>query len=317
MNVLSLFDGISCGRLALERAGITVDNYYSSEINKYAISIANKHFPQDIPNRLGSVTTIDSASLPKIDLLIGGSPCQNFSFIGKRQGAMTAENIEVTSLEHYLQLKSDNVVFNGESYLLWEYVRLLRELKPRYFLLENVTMPRKWKSVITDVLGVEPILINSSLVSAQNRRRLYWTNIPNITQPDDLHLTLKDIIQSENEIESQYYLSQQIYNTFLVRTVRCNSKGLSFTVGNPEDKARPILTKCGESLTDTFIKTERVDSVKGTQHRKFTCIEMERLQTLPDNYTEGISKTQRRKAIGNCWTVDVIAHILRHIPQYP
>jgi DNA (cytosine-5)-methyltransferase 3A len=154
MNVLSLFDGLSCGQIALNRVGIKYDKYYSSEIDKHAIKVTQHNYPNTI--QLGDVTKIKGSDLPKIDLLFGGSPCQSFSSAGTRTG------------------------FDGKSGLFWEYVRVLDEVKPTYFLLENVVMKKEWEKIITDVLGVEPIKINSSLVSAQNRVRLYWTNIPNV-----------------------------------------------------------------------------------------------------------------------------------------
>lgn len=166
MNVLSIFDGMSCGRIALERAGIKVDNYYASEIDKYAIQIAKKNYPDII--HIGDVTKVKANDLPKIDLLIGGSPCQGFSFAGKQL------NFE-----------------DERSKLFFEFVRLLEECKPKYFLLENVKMKKEYQDIISSYLGVEPIKINSSLVSAQNRERLYWTNIPNIRQPEDKGIFIK------------------------------------------------------------------------------------------------------------------------------
>ena len=170
INVLSLFDGLSCGSIALERAGIQVNSYYASEIDKWAIQIANKNYPGII--QLGDVTKFDETKLPKIDLLIGGSPCQGFSFAGK-------------------QLNFDD----PRSKLFFVYVYMLKQLKPKYFLLENVRMAKQSQDVISEHLGVQPIKINSSLVSAQNRVRLYWTNIPNVTQPEDKGLKLKDILE--------------------------------------------------------------------------------------------------------------------------
>ena len=172
MNVLSLFDGMSCGQIALDQLGIKVDNYYAAEIHKYAIEIAKKNYPNTI--HLGDVTKIKGSDLPQIDLLIGGSPCQGFSFAGK-------------------QLNFDD----PRSALFFEFVRLLKECNPKYFLLENVRMKKEYQDVITEHLGVEPITINSALVSAQNRVRLYWTNIPNITQPKDKGIVLKNILQDE------------------------------------------------------------------------------------------------------------------------
>ena len=170
MNVLSLFDGMSCGQIALDQLGIEVENYYACEIDKWAIKTTKKNYPNTI--HLGDVCEVKGKELPKIDLLIGGSPCQGFSFAGK-------------------QLNFDD----PRSALFFEYVRLLKETKPKYFLLENVRMKQEYQDVISEHLGVKPIMINSSLLSAQNRVRLYWTNIPNITQPEDKGVVLKDILE--------------------------------------------------------------------------------------------------------------------------
>jgi DNA (cytosine-5)-methyltransferase 3A len=205
MNVLSLFDGMSCGQQALERAGIKVENYFASEIDKYAITVAMANYPNT--KQLGSVVDLNGFDLPKIDLLIGGSPCQSFSFAGKRKGMATKDEQEILTLEHYLQLKAEGFEFEGQSYLFWEFMRLLNETKPKYFLLENVKMSKKWKDILSKAIGVEPILINSNLLSAQNRQRLYWTNIPNIEQPKDKGILLKDII--EQEVDSKYFLSEK------------------------------------------------------------------------------------------------------------
>ena len=178
MNVLSLFDGMSCGQLALERAGIPIDNYFAAEIDKYAIKVTQANFPETV--QLGDVTAIDPDSLPDIDILIGGSPCQGFSFAGK-------------------QLNFDD----PRSKLFWEYVRLLKALKPKYFLLENVKMKKESMDVITDALGVEPVFINSNLVSAQNRQRYYWTNIPVDKLPDDKGIVLADILE-DGHVEAHH-----------------------------------------------------------------------------------------------------------------
>lgn len=218
MNVLSLFDGMSCGKQALERAGIQVDNYFASEINKYAIQVTMASYPDTI--QLGSVVDIDTPKLPKIDLLIGGSPCQSFSFAGKRKGMSTKDNIEILTLDHYLNLKAEGYEFEGQSYLFWEYIRIMNEVKPTYFFLENVMMGEKWERVISKTLGVNPVEINSALVSAQNRRRLYWTNIGMqpaglfgdfvsiIKMPKDKKLFLKDILQDNPN--AKYFLSDKM-----------------------------------------------------------------------------------------------------------
>lgn len=226
MNVLSLFDGMSCGQQALERAGFKVDNYFASEIDKYAIQVTMANYPNT--KQLGSVVNVDGYSLPKIDILIGGSPCQSFSFAGKRKGMSTKDEQEILTLEHYLELKAEGFEFEGQSYLFWEYMRLLNETKPKYFLLENVMMGEKWEKVLSKAIGVKPIMINSSLLSAQNRQRLYWTNIglePGglfgdlesiIAIPKDKGILLKDIL--EEDVDSKYFLSDKMLNYLEKRT---------------------------------------------------------------------------------------------------
>ena len=172
MIVLSLFDGMSCGQIALNELGLKVDKYYASEIDKHAIKQTMLNFPDTI--QLGSVTDVDVRKLDKIDLLIGGSPCTNFSFAGKRNGMSTTTNEEIYTLERYLELKNNGFEFEGESFLFWEYMRILRDSKPNYFLLENVEMGEKWETTLSEAIGIRPVHINSALVSAQNRRRLYW-----------------------------------------------------------------------------------------------------------------------------------------------
>lgn len=165
MNVLSLFDGISCGQLALKKAGVPANHYYASEIEQPAINITQHHFPNTI--QLGDIRSIKSDSLPPIDLLIGGSPCQSFSLAGKQKGMSTLCSIDVTTLEQYMELKDQDFQFEGQSYLFWEYVRLLKELKPTHFLLENVKMQKKWETIIAQTLECFPVVINSEHFSAQ------------------------------------------------------------------------------------------------------------------------------------------------------
>ena len=236
MNVLSLFDGMSGGQQALERAGIKINNYYASEIDKYAIQVTMANYPDTI--QLGSVTEVDGYSLPKIDMLIGGSPCQSFSFAGKRKGMSTKCETEILTLDQYLELKNEGFEFEGQSFLFWEYMRLLNEVKPKYFLLENVMMSQKWEKILTQAIGVNPIMINSSLVSAQNRKRLYWSNIGaepdgffgdlvcKIQQPKDKKILLKDILESE--VDEKYFLSEKLIAGFEKHKERHEEKGTGF-----------------------------------------------------------------------------------------
>jgi len=226
INVLSLFDGISGCQQALDRNGIKVGTYYASEIDKYAITATMHNYPDTI--QLGSVVDVDVSKLKPIDLLAGGSPCQSFTFAGKRKGMSTKDNIEILTLEHYLELKSQNFEFEGQSYLFWEYMRVLTDIR-KYnpdvkFLLENVMMGEKWQKILTQAIGINPIEINSALVSAQNRRRLYWTNIGaeqdglfgdlvcKIPQPKDKGILLKDVLESE--VDEKYYLSDFVTGRF-------------------------------------------------------------------------------------------------------
>ena len=244
MNVLSLFDGMSCGQQALERSNIRVDNYFASEIDKYAMQVTMANYPNT--KQLGSVIDVDGYSLPKIDLLIGGSPCQSFSFAGKRKGMSTKDSEEILTLERYLELKKDGFEFEGQSYLFWEYMRLMYECKPKYFLLENVMMGEKWEKILSRAIGVNPIMINSSLVSAQNRQRLYWTNIglapaglfgypqSTIEKPKDKGILLKDVLESE--VDEKYFLSDKglnriaYYNNF-EKSIDNSKKSLCLAAG--------------------------------------------------------------------------------------
>jgi|694.fasta_scaffold21234_5 DNA (cytosine-5)-methyltransferase 3A len=230
MNVLSLFDGMSCGQQALDRLGVKVDNYFASEIDKYAIQVTMANYPNT--KQLGSVVNVNGYSLPKIDLLLGGSPCQSFSFAGKRKGMATKCETEILTLEHYLELKAEGYEFEGQSYLFWEFMRLINECKPTYFLLENVEMGEKWEKVLSKAIGVNGIHINSALVSAQNRKRIYWTNIgmqPSglfgdlesiIDQPKDRGILLKDIL--ETKVDEKYFLSEKAINKCLKSTANEN-----------------------------------------------------------------------------------------------
>jgi len=416
MNVLSLFDGMSCGRIALDRLGIKVDNYYASEIDKYAMKVSEANYPDII--QVGDVTQLDTSTLPKIDLVMGGSPCQGFSVAGK------------------------GLAFDDpRSALFFEFVRCVEELKPKYFLLENVNMKKEYLNIITKYMGVEGIKINSALVSAQNRQRWYWTNITGIEQPEQRGIVLRDIL--ENDAEEPMY--SNIYGGFGEKkprehfdksvTIRANSGGgsipnvklkdfdknlarmttkegkaycltASYQAAvphnsltrsqrsmipcdkpnqiNPSKKANGVqpymqdrvfhvdgkshcLTKEFAARTNVGVFSEnrikkfketlkdnpqpspngiiqlnnpshssgRVYSPEGKSPtlmagnsgggkepvkinddvywRKLTPVECERLQTVPDNYTNHVSNTQRYKMLGNGWTIEVITHILKNI----
>jgi len=299
MNVLSLFDGMSCGQIALDKLGIKVDNYFASEIEKDSIKVTQSNYPNT--KQIGSVTEVKGSDLPNIDLLIGGSPCQGFSVAGKRKGSTTKEGIDVTNLEQYLELKELGFEFDGQSFLFWEYVRLLKETKPKYFLLENVRVSKKWLPMFNETMGVEGVLINSNLMSAHNRPRMYWTNIPNFEVPTDKGITFDSVM---DDVEMIKPLSP--YMTANFNGVNRLDKGI-FTFTN--SKKACCLTK-GTGHGNKVL----IDREKGLQ-RRLTRNELERLQTVPENYTREVRETKAGEMLGNGWTVDVIAHIFKNIPQ--
>lgn len=289
MNVLSLFDGMSCGQIALNKVGLNYENYYASEIDSYAIKVAQHNYPNTI--QLGDVTLIDLNKLPKIDLMFGGSPCQDLS-----------------------KAKPDGDGLRGKrSGLFWNFLDILNKVSPKYFLLENVIMSKEWEDIITKELGVKPIEINSRLVSAQNRRRLYWTNIPNVTVPEDKNILIKDIIYDDFykiftdiritntkkltknyvkwDISGKKYWSQQDRAYFK------EGKMCTLPKNNPQNKLN-ILLDFDKDL-----------------YRRIHPIEAERCQNVPDNYTNvtGVPTNKRLEMLGNGWTVDVIAHIFKNI----
>jgi len=266
MVVLSLFNGMSCGYMALQEAGIPVTKYYSSEVDKHAVNMSSILYPETI--QLGDVRNIDVSKLDKIDILIGGSPCQSFSFAGKMKGMSTKCEKEVLSLEQYLELKEQNFEFEGQSYLFWEYVRIYTELKKINpdikFLLENVLMVEKWERIISKTLDVNPIMINSALVSAQNRKRLYWTNIgmqPSglfgemasiIKQPEDKGILLKDIL--EENVPEKYYLSDKALKYLEKDTTNGWSDRLSMLNYDDKDKAGCITANHSKGVPYNMIK---------------------------------------------------------------
>ena len=304
MNVLSLFDGMSCGQIALERSGIEVDNYFASEINKYSIKVTQDNYPDTV--QLGGVKNINRAdinNLPEIDLLIGGSPCQNLSKA-------------VINRENY------NQGLEGEkSKLFYDYVRILdvvRELSPGVkFLLENVeSMSKKDKEIITETLGVEPIMINSGLVSAQDRKRYYWTNIQVEGVPKDKGLVLEDILQPAAEVDKLHNNSRM--NFWYDRDYRFHGLDkrvcATLDLGNYESINRVYSPRFKAPTLTTARGGHRQKKVyQDGRCRKLTPTEYERLQTVPEGYTDCVSNTRRYNMLGDGWTVDVIAHILEQI----
>ena len=348
--VLSLFDGMGCGRIALDRAKIKVKKYYASEIDKYAQIVSAANYPDII--RLGDITKWKTWKIEKPDLIIGGSPCQGFSFAGKG-------------------LNFDD----PRSKLFFLFVDILKHYKPKYFLLENVKMKKEHQAVITKMLGVEPIEINSALVSAQNRKRLYWTNIPGVVQPKDRGIVLRDIVEDGGDgviknrnvvsikndksqcLDANYYkgvdnhgqrtmikcaafrgrnpekptsrqaglptvqmleirkdektnalTSVQKDNCLVIGKADLNGHDIIKRVYSVEHKAPTLIAICGGNQEPKIGVRVTKD---GLTWRKFTPLECERLQTVPDNFTAHVSNSQRYKMLGNGWTVDVIVHIFR------
>lgn len=341
MNVLSLFDGISCGRIALERAGIPVDKYYASEVDKHAITVSQKNYPDIV--RLGDVTGWRNWGIDwsNIDLLIGGSPCQGFSFAGKQ------------------------LAFNDpRSALFFTYVDILNHVRKHNpnikFLLENVKMKKQHLDVITEQLGVAPKPINSSLVSAQMRQRYYWANW-SFTEPVDRGVKLSDILESgvvdrlkSYGLDANYYKGGNLKSYF-----EKHRKQLVFEAKNgkqvkikPEDIYQPrtfyeTRTEFGKAERKRLSKLHGRDTTprcKKSKHyvasphekancivtvdsflnwvidpdyycRKLTVVEACRLQTMPDDFLNSISATQAFKSAGNGWTIDVVAHIFEGLKK--
>ena len=332
MNILSLFDGISCARVALDRAGIEVNAYMSSEIDKNAIKVSEKNYPDII--RVGSV--VDLKVEGQVDLLIGGSPCQDLSIAKKNRKGLEG----------------------NRSGLFWEYVRIKKECNPTWFILENVaSMPKADRDIITREMGVEPVMFNASLVSAQSRKRLFWTNIP-FELPVDRGIVLKDILEAE--VDEKFYMKHQL-------TANGKTTGKVGHIGNTDAQGNRVYDTNGKSCTlsalggglgaktglykigrnvarrlnadgyradddktipykrrietrdddkcGTLTSVTKDNLVVGDRIRKLTPIECERLQGLPDNYTEGVATTNRYKCLGNAFNVDVVAHILRHLAR--
>lgn len=268
--VVSLFDGMSCGQQALEKQKVKVKQYYASEIDKHAIKVTMANYPNTI--QLGSVVDVKTEDLPRVDFICGGSPCQSFSFAGKRKGMSTKDEQEILTLNHYLKLKEEGYEFEGQSYLFWEFMRILTALRlvnpDIKFLLENVRMTEKWQNCLSAAIGVNPVMINSTLLSAQNRERLYWTNIglepsgffgdlmPTIRQPKDKRIFLKHIL--ETEVAEKYFLSDKMINYLHTRGANFNNGKVNYKTG--VDKASFINASSGHiDISDNIIvdETER------------------------------------------------------------
>jgi DNA (cytosine-5)-methyltransferase 3A len=296
MNVLSLFDGMSCGRIALEKASIFVDNYFSSEIKTHAIDIANKNYPQDSKNRLGDITKITSSDLPKIDLLIGGSPCQDFSGANK-----------------------DRLGTNGsKSKLFFHYSRLLQETKPRYFLLENVRMKKEHEQFVSSVIGCEPVAINSHLVAPQLRHRLYWTNIPFKNMPKDTGSSLNDFLKDgysdRDKARALLESDSRPLATPIKMAHRYFNTGFTTLIFKDEKHFKEIEKHFkanfkGMSAKEIDHKAEKMDISMYAGVRYMNNNEREYCQTVPQGYTNSVSQNQAACVLGDGWTVNVVAHI--------
>lgn len=286
MKVLSLFDGISCGMVALKRVGIPIEEYHAYEIDTNAIKISKANYPEIV--HCGDVTTADFTEYSNFDLLIGGSPCQSLSIVQSK----TRQNLD------------------GKSKLFFEFVRAKNEMHPKYFLFENVaSMNDESKRIISKCLGCDPILIDSGNFSAQQRPRLYWTNINVDMNYTHSKLVLRDIM--ETTVDEKYFYSFPLTNVNLTKqvcaTMEHNNNEMHKRVFNPAFKCHTLTAVCGGNQHKKVYVNGRA--------RKLTPLEYERLQTLPDNYTAGVSDGARYKAIGNGWTVDVIAHIFKGLKQ--
>lgn len=298
MNIMNLFDGMSCGNIAIKRASFPCTQYYASEVDKHALKVSTHHFPEAV--HLGDVRSIIGEDLPKIDLLMGGSPCQGFSSSGKQLN------------------------FNDpRSVLFFEYVRILKECNPQYFFLENVQMKQEYQDIITQYLGVEPVVINSSLVSAQNRVRSYWANFP-ITQPEDLNIGLDSIVDDVSMLSPGAIRGRRLQNGSIVGR-RINERGVRDDYNKDVPISQCLEVRATNTNKSNCLTTVAKDNVLTTMpigrhkdafknklpFRYYTVKESCRLQTVPDDYFEGIvSDSQANKMLGNGWTVDVIVHIL-------
>ena len=302
MNVLSLFDGMSCGRIALDKTDLKIEKYFSSEIKDYAIKVADVNYPQDSINRLGDITEISGKDLPKIGLLIGGSPCQDFSGANRNR-----DGLEGT-----------------KSGLFWEYIRLLEECKPTYFLLENVRMKKEHQDVISEVLGCEPIVINSQVLAPQLRHRLYWTNIPVEKAIEIKYVRLNDYL-SHGYSDRRYARAllesdSRPLSTPIKMAHRYFNTGFTTLIFKDEDHYGKIKTHFdlnfkGKSAKKIDEMIEGMDLSLYDGVRYMTNREREACQTIPIGYTDSLTQNQSACILGDGWTVDVISHILSQIPK--
>jgi len=277
MNILSLFDGISCGQVALKKCGIEITNYFASEIDKHAIKVTQHNHPNT--KQIGDVTKVKAADLPKIDLLMGGSPCQGFSFAG------AGLNFE-----------------DERSKLFFEFVRLVKECKPKYWLLENVNMKQEYQNIISDILGVKPIKLNSKLTSPQNRLRLYWANFE-IKEPNNQNLVIGDLVGVD--VENRYDKPIVLRNIY-------PKKGQNGNIYSLEGKSKTL--SAGVGIKGNGIGSSNAPKIDWNNEqgwRRLTARECEMLQNLPNGYCKEISDTQAYKACGNGWDVGMIEHIFR------
>lgn len=311
ISVLSLFDGISCGKLALGMCGTGVDAYYSSEINEYAIKVSSHNNPDIV--QIGDVKNVNGNNFKGIDLLIGGSPCVDFSLHGKHNGMVSENCGEVLTLEQYLRNKDENIYMN-ESSLFWEFARVFREAKPTYFFLENVKMEKKWENIITETLGVGPISINSKKYSCQFRNRYYWTNIPNVAGYESFlnDETLPDVL--ENTVDDKYRLPYDEFSKITI-TDMASKKYIGYVNrGEKIPKFEDLIYCNGKigTLCASDYKNKKKVFHNGT-FRYLTPLEAERCQTIKDNYTDCIDDDHRYECIGNGWTVNVVASFFKNL----
>ena len=303
LTFLSLFDGMSCGQISMNRVlnGQPYE-WFSSEINKSSINVTQFNYPST--TQIGDVRNVDQYMIDTffkdVFVLMAGSPCTDLSIAGSTRGMVTLDEIDLTSYNQYIRLKEDGHEFKGQSYLFWEFIRLLKVIKPKYFLLENVVLKgnvKKWEKIISDELGVNPIRINSSLITAQNRDRLYWTNIPGVTIPEDKRILVSDVIPDS-------------ISGFGYRGKKLNDDDFYTMVGS--------IRKDGKSNCLVKSSSTRKVATYDGNIRNLTIEECEMLQGVDTGYTDvlGVTKNDRYDMLGNGWTIPVVEHIFSFIPEF-